>query len=579
MLNLSFIRILCVVALSALCIAGQTQQSTAGTDKPETPSSRAITGRVVNESGQPLPNAIVSVRASNIPNSAQNVFTDRQGSFQVKQLEENGLYYVNAILPAYTIPQAEPGQTQRTYKVGDSVTLKLYKGGVITGTVTNAAGEALVGIRVRAQRVIRVRNGRRVSGQGLDRETDDRGVYRIYGLLPGAYVVMAGGAGNQWSWGNVDPYDTDVPTYAPSATRDTAPEISVRAGEETAGIDIRYRSEQGRLISGVVTGTSDFNVTLTPVEEGGAPGGSSSTAERNGQSFSFVGISDGDYDLIAFSSSPDREYRLSETERVRVRGADVTGIELSPRPLGSVAGRVVLEETKIPQCEGKSRSPFAEMTVGAWHNDTEAAKELPPVVWSLGVPVRPDAQGNFTVRNLAPGEYFFSSRITAKYWYQGSIQLVPAATSIAKKPIDATRVWTNLKFGERREGLTITLLPGGASFSGQLVLGEGEEGFARTFVYLAPVERERAENPLTYFGTTVTSEGKITMNSIAPGRYWILAQTMPEDTPPPMLRLRFPNDTETRAQIRREAEAAKTEIEFKPCQEVTDFKLSKPLNQ
>jgi hypothetical protein len=40
------------------------------------------------------------------------------------------------------------------------------------------------------------------------------------------------------------------------------------------------------------------------------------------------------------------------------------------------------------------------------------------------------------------------------------------------------------------------------------------------------------------------------------------------------MKLRTPNETEMRARLRREAEAAKTEIELKPCQTVNDYKLS-----
>jgi hypothetical protein len=37
--------------------------------------------------------------------------------------------------------------------------------------------------------------------------------------------------------------------------------------------------------------------------------------------------------------------------------------------------------------------------------------------------------------------------------------------------------------------------------------------------------------------------------------------------------MRAPDETETRARLRRDAEAAKVEIELKPCQNVTDFKF------
>jgi hypothetical protein len=80
-----------------------------------------------------------------------------------------------------------------------------------------------------------------------EQSTDDRGIYRIYGLLPGAYLVSAGGGGNFYALFN--PYEHDVPTYAPSSTRDNASEISVTSGEET-NVDIRYRGEPGYTISG-----------------------------------------------------------------------------------------------------------------------------------------------------------------------------------------------------------------------------------------------------------------------------------------------------------------------------------------
>jgi hypothetical protein len=571
----SFIQIVVTVTLSSLCVVAQAQQSNSGTEKAETPKTGAITGRVVNESGQPLANAVVSANAPGSNGAGQGAVTDRDGTFRVTDLEANLSYYVNASLPSYNSPRPEPGTpAPKTYKVGESVTLTLIKGGVITGKVTNANGEPLVGIRVGAEMVQRARNGKRLAnGRASEKETDDRGVYRIYGLPPGTYVVMAGGATSYYSSANIDPFDADVPTYALSASRDTAFEITVRSGDEVSGIDITYRGEQGHVISGTVSGQNQgFNVMLTAAGDEVVPWSGTSYPDMNGRTFSFVGLSDGDYDVYAHSYGENREYGISDVKRIRVRGADVTGVELITHPLATVAGRVVLEETNPPECTDKSRPLFEEMTVGAWHNDTEPAKEIPQSVWSRGVPVKPDAQGNFLVRNLAPGEYYFVARTTAKNWYVRSVQFAPPPAS-AKKPVDATRVWTNVKFSDRLSGLTFTLVPGGGSFRGQLVLGDGEKAPERTFVYLAPVERERAANPLSYFGTPVTSEGKVAMNNIAPGRYWIFVQTLGEDAPVPLAKIRFPDEVETRAQIRRDAEAAKTEIEFKPCQNVVEYKL------
>jgi hypothetical protein len=92
------------------------------------------------------------------------------------------------------------------------------------------------------------------------------------------------------------------------------------------------------------------------------------------------------------------------------------------------------------------------------------------------------------------------------------------------------------------------------------------------------MERERAENGLSYFASPVDPKGKFGWNNIPPGRYWIFAETISDDAVLPLSRLKFPQETEMRAQLRRTAEAAKTEIELKPCQEVVDYKLPLRLN-
>ena len=61
-------------------------------------------------------------------------------------------YQIFAFLQGYApLLRGDLDDTQAgVYHVGDSVTLVLTKGGVITGTVTNQAGEPVVGVTVRA---------------------------------------------------------------------------------------------------------------------------------------------------------------------------------------------------------------------------------------------------------------------------------------------------------------------------------------------------------------------------------------------------------------------------------------------
>ena len=153
-----------------------------------------ITGRVVNESGQPLPNATVTVQAMSSWERNENTLSDREGKFQFSDLEPLS-YRVFAWLSTYTSLTGY-SDTSTSYRVGDSVTVVLTKGGVITGTVTTQTGEPVVGVRVYA-RMIGTEGSqiyRHFGRYPFERTTDDRGIYRIYGMATGTYVVWAGGA-------------------------------------------------------------------------------------------------------------------------------------------------------------------------------------------------------------------------------------------------------------------------------------------------------------------------------------------------------------------------------------------------
>ena len=567
-----------LLLLSALPAIGQTSQP--ATDQTKTSKVGSITGRVVDESGQPLPNAQVSVEPVEGTHPTAPTSTDREGTFKLTGLEPVP-YRVHASMPAYiSASDEQEGDPPKQYKIGDSVTFVLTKGGVITGAVTTVTGDPVIGISVHAG-MTRDGNGRQMTSSTMVREslTDDRGIYRIYGLPTGSYTVVAGGsrAYNNTGFGA---FDTYLPTYAPSSTRDTAAEISVRAGGEISNVDIRFRGERGRTISGTASGlgvNGGFSVNLTTVGPGDSQSNISYFNQPGNSQFVFDGIADGDYYLTAQSSSQRGEQALSEPKLIRVRGADIEDIDLTIRALGSVSGRVVLEESRKSECQGRQPPTFKEMFISAWHKETEATRNQPEFIWSMGAEVNPDSQGNFTIRNLAPSQYYFDAQFTGGSWYLKSISITPSATTGAesgqtRKAVDATRVWTNVRTGDRLSGLVFTLAQGAASFQGQVAPTEGETPPEGVLLYLVPAEREAADELLRFYGGE-TEEGKIELHGLAPGRYWILVQPANDTALSRFTKMLLPDETETRARLRRDAEAAKTEIELKPCQRMVDFRL------
>src|SRR5262249_30941098 len=138
----------------------------------------SIKGRVVDEAGQPLANVVLSVRpAGGSYEEEREAATDDSGDFVVDHLPAKP-YTIRCEASSYI----EADSSSSYYLIGEPVTLRMTKGGVITGRVTSASGEPCVKARVAAVRV-QDENGQALSlSEGSDiADTDDRGIYRIYG--------------------------------------------------------------------------------------------------------------------------------------------------------------------------------------------------------------------------------------------------------------------------------------------------------------------------------------------------------------------------------------------------------------
>lgn len=566
--------LLAAMLVCCACVIAQMrpQGSSSAPAATEEPPTGTISGLVVNESGQPLAGVRVSVREST--GGGRTSITDPEGNFRVNGLGP-ALYFVSAFYPAYVTQPTGPAWPFNHYRIGDSVRIELVRGGVITGTVSNAAGEPVIGVRVRA---VMIRNAKGEvpsagGGVSLERTTDDRGVYRLFGLSTGTYLVSAGGATSSQPV-ILNPYDSDLPTYAPSSTRDAAAEINLRAGEEV-NADIRYRGEPGHTVSGSmkIVGPSNGWITLTPA--GSVIPTATAFQMPGARGFEIPGIGDGEYDIVAgglkslpASSGTPPETLVSEPKRIVVKGADVTGIELVPRPLASISGRIILEPAKVAACEAKRRPLFAEMLVTLQRPDREnIEKENLPFMRMLPSSASPDPNGNFTLRNLPPGRYLFDPRFYARYWYLSAI-------SVAATPkIDPAANWTTLKFGEQITNVTITLAEGAASIRGRVKAANDAEIPSGYGVYLVPAEREKSADVLRYSMTAVQADGTFALNGLPPGRYFALLH-VPDAQTNTIAKLRLPESAQARTKLLRTAEAQKTILELKPCQNVTDYQLA-----
>ncbi len=576
------------------------------TTEKESRSATRIRGRVITEGGRPVSDATILVFPVNIASNVQGAITsllrpvtsDADGKFELTSLRP-GAYTLSATSPGYVLT-AEDSKT--FYRPGDAATITLVKGGVITGKVTSLSGDPVIGALVRVIKVreaddkparARANIGSQIS-DSLDMmlgpfKTDDRGIYRIYGLAPGYYQVAAGGRGGQgFSFDAANAYDGDAPTYYPSSTIETASDVTVRAGEEAGNIDIRYRENRGHSIGGTVSvsagpAPSAISVLLTRASNGVVEATAVVMSGRD--HFGFDTLLDGEYVVTAMGNpgnmgltagAESMTASVSQPRRVTVKGADVSGINLVVEPLGSIAGRIVLEllqDAKQKALCKDSRPVPIEGTVLSTRDESKETA-LDPISGPLGAfsDTTPNEKSEFIISLLRAGIHRLDVQLPAEHLYLRAVTL-PQPDPKAK-PIDAAKSGVKLQPGDKIKGLVVTISEGAARLSGKVVIGaENKPPDEKMRVHLVPAEPEAAEDVLRYFEADVSAGGDFALTNLQPGKYWLVGRETSDAEQAEMDRKPLAWDAGARTALRFEGEASKNAIELTQCQRVSGHRL------
>jgi len=444
---------LALAALGVGALVAQTpQQPPGGTTPGTTPgqASGAIAGRVIDAStGQPVAGAIVAlgggsfapVRTSEgIPVSSRppNLITGGDGQFAFRGLP-GGTFTIAAARSGY-LPGAygrlRPGGCQQSITIDQAeqradVLVRMFRVATITGTVADDLGEPVVGASVVASRRVRS-GGRPVPGSQGSATTDDRGMYRIGGLLPGEYTVgvrilqvsvpptVAGmtpagtivsrdhrfvlGTGGalgavQDGTGRLHAYAT---TYYQSArTSGQATPVTVQSGEARTGVDITLHLLPAFTVAGrVVTPDGQLagqQMRLTPTDTGGqTPEANNALVATDAEgSFVFFGVPSGRYLLETSRTTRSGPAPASETTTwalvpLTVGASDVTGLTVVTQPGLIVSGRVELE--------GNAPASGSRL-LGAFGVEADGLTRMMANFSVMG-PITP-----FATRGLPPGRY------------------------------------------------------------------------------------------------------------------------------------------------------------------------------
>lgn len=186
----------------------------------------------------------------------------------------------------------------------------------------------------------------------------------------------------------------------------------------------------------------------------------------------------------------------------------------------------------------------------------------------------PDEQGRFRLRGLEAGNYHLQFNLPAPHWYvrtiAGLAMVAPAnAKAAAGKAASQANNQFTLKPGQALDNIAVTVAANAARLQGRVSAAKG----VRLRIHLIPADTAQAEDLLRYDETLAASDGAFQFDHIAPGKYWLLVQTVAANEPLERQRRMQAWDAVTRAKLRKDAELAAVAFEARPCSVNKDFKL------
>jgi hypothetical protein len=502
------------ILLSAL-----TAVASAQTPDAKLKPTGSISGRVTLD-GKPAVGIMVAAIAGETVNrrdAAARTQTDSEGRYRVAGLAA-GQYQVWTLTPGLIAPPGVvpyfgySGSVKNIILTSneevDGIDMKLMRGGVITGRVTNADNKPVVEERVKLELLDEKGNprfGAFTSTYDQMYQTDDRGVYRIFGLSPGRYKVSVG----------YDPNNDDITrgrrylkTYHP-ATSDAARAtiVELKEADEANNIDIKVQNPQasyaiaGRVVDGqgLPIAQAGVRVTLLRGSEP-ATGNIGFQADDRGE-FSFSGFSAGHYAAYATSQYYGGNF-YGDPVYFDITDKDVNGIELKAIPGLTVSGVVTTEGTSAAEL----LAVFPRLRVSAWPSSPSKGQ----LTSGADAAVAPD--GSFQIVGLRPGRL--------------SIGLHDSSTGrrpvIARIELNGTSIAQGLDVQESMSGIRVIVNYGTGGIRGTVrFAGDASIGDSRIYVTCKP-EGAR-EGPYV----PVDARGNFLIKNLTPGNYEVTLTIAP----------------------------------------------------
>jgi protocatechuate 3,4-dioxygenase beta subunit len=439
--------------------------------------------------------------------------------------DQDGFYRItNVAAGSYSLVPAAPGfvtadsrdMWNKSVIVGEDENVEgmnfaLVRGGVITGKVTDADGRPVIEQQVNlyAVEVFDRPAQQRQIYSAATAQTDDRGIYRMFGLTSGRYKVSAGRADDTYS----QPFSTTRASYKqvfhPDVTDQAkATIVEVSEGSEATNVDItlgrplQTYSVSGRVIDekGLPVSNLRFGFQRTAgerVEFVNIPATPNAAGE-----FVVEGLIPGEYGVFVYPNQ-NSEMR-AENLSFDIVDQDVSNLTIRLTKGASLSGVVVLESEDKTASENMSQMQLRAYVLikgsGSMGN-------------SAAAPISPD--GSFRMAGLPGG--IVHLQVAAKVG-----PLPPKGISLSRIERDGVALaprGLEIKEGEQVTGLRVVLAYGNATIRGVVKLENGTlpEG-ARIFVRVTKVGDHTGLRP-----PPVDERGQFLIEGLSAGTYEIMA--------------------------------------------------------
>jgi uncharacterized protein (DUF2141 family) len=452
--------------------------------------------RVVS-SDSPVIGATVSLSSPFISSNAAGEYqkyTNDAGECEFTQLS-GGSYSLRVSKPSF-IPQSEAGiaKLEVVIRAGETRVVQSYliKGGVVSGRLLNADNDGLTGIPVTVLWVDSA-NPRHyqlpaASESNATSVSDDRGVFRIYGLRPGNYVIAVNAKLDASLRKDILPLK-----YLGGSDSNASGGVFVGYSEEIKLPDIQLTANAAEAcaLSGTVKGKENLPlgsalVSLVGVDDQTL---SDKGVTNEAGEFGFEGLTPGKYRISA--SSKQGPYRSFMKEIYL--GTPTTNLAINLLEYPAIEGRTFLYRNEKPD-------PFPLLKIA-----------LTPVEGGASLDFTSATDGAFSVRTPRTGYFSWSLPGLARNQYLAAVKL--GDKDITSSP---------MLIGDKSiADLAVYVSPGAATVSGRFP--ESAASGCKEFTVYAVLLSPKDDEVLRWKPASECTGDSFSIYSLTPGNYYLVA--------------------------------------------------------